>query len=364
MSPIEALSELLVLPSSAASVPAWLRLATAHLQGFSTQPEVIRRTTNSSGMRAESRRWSQAGFLPLTPNSASPTAPRLFLGADSLLYVRHLDGKRFLRNDPGDQIVDEIYKYEVAESNSLEYLALVQARVVRHLLPLGYENWNLLPADRRIILAGFGGTWENAQRALDSVSAEEHLQTLQLFLGPKANPKLRQEVLDAGLEGRHRPGPEVLSWLLAQSDWNLNPSLVKMARNAVEDDPKRAWELIRHPNPQVRLRLADVFSGKADWLGWLVLESDDQVRARVAAAIEQSYTPATLVELLAQEKVSARKEAIGWALAHWNGDLQDDGDWQALNRALFMPIGKGNKKDIKERLAKYGKLSLKARLLG
>ncbi len=360
---LQAFITLLVLPpAETTAIAAWLRVAAEHLQGFSTQPEVVRRHINSSGMRAEVRRWSELSFLPLNANAKASALPRLFLHQDGTMLQRIPNGRRFLRNDPGDQIVDEIYKYVPVQEISPDYLRIVQHKAICHSLSHGYGCWAELTEEQRAILVGFGGGWSEAEMALESVEGEDHLHTLQLLLGDKAHPQLRQQVLEAGLDGRHRPNPVVLAWLLAQPDWNLNPSLVAMARNAVEDAPEQAWALIHHPNPQVRLRLADVFYGEADWVEWLINETDEKVRSRVQGALEQSYTPAALVRQLTSEKETTRKEAIGWALSHWRTPIEEPADWQALNRAITMGIGKQNRKDLQAMLRKQGKLSLRGRL--
>ena len=371
VSPFEALKELLIIPPNQSNqASAWLKLAVANLQGFATQPEVIRRSINSGGMHAEVRRWSEFRYLPLAAKPIVPNLQGLYLGSDARLYSRTRDGKRFLRNDPGDKIVDEIYIYNPLEELHPEHLAIVQHKVVAHLLPLGYVNWNLLPQAQRESLVSFGGDWLNAQAALASIDgadgegSEDYQQTLQLFLSDKVHPKLRQSVLNAGLDGRLHPAPDVLAWLLAQPDWNLDPCLVAMARNAAADSPEHAWLLIRHPNPQVRLRLIDVYAGEADWLEWLVCENDEKVRSRILGVIEQNYAVTDLTAQLAAEKNQARKEALGWALAHWRSLIETDADWQALNNALFMGIGKSNRKELKEYLAKHKKLSLRGRFFG
>ena len=365
MSSLEALKELLILPpDNRESTARWLQLAVANLQGFATQPEVIRRSINKAGMHAEVRRWSQANYLPLIAKTANAKIPGLYLGQDGQLYYRTLDGKRYLRNDPGDKIVDEIYIYSPIADLTADHLAIVQKWTVLHLLPIGYANWRELPQEQRLSLVTFGGSWENAEAALAGVSGEEYQQTLQLFLSGRVHPKLRQSVLNAGLDGRLHPDPEVLAWLLAQPDWNLDPCLVTMARNAAADAPEQAWQLIRHPNSQVRLRLIDVYTGEADWLEWLVCENDEQVRSRLLSVIEQSYSITDLTALLAEEKDQPRKEAIGWALAHWRPVIESPQDWQALNSALFMGIGKSCRKELKEYLSKHKKLSLRGRIFG
>ncbi|MBQ7568901.1 hypothetical protein IJT17_08860, partial [bacterium] len=174
MSPLEAIIQLLVLPpEDANSTRAWLRLVALNVQGFATQPEVVRRYTNSSGMRAEVRRWSEGVYLPLTVKKATKAEGALFLGQDGRVFSRKLDGRRFLRNDPGDRIADEIYEYIQVDSITANHLAIAQKRAVMHLLPIGYANWDKLPSQQRISLVQFGGSWPNAQAALESVSGNE-----------------------------------------------------------------------------------------------------------------------------------------------------------------------------------------------
>ncbi len=278
--------------------------------------------------------------------------------------MRRLEGQRNLRRRPDDTIVDEIYEFRTLDQPAPAQLDVVRQRVLQRLYPLGYRHWNSLSGEHRRELARFGGNWQDATAALATCEGNDRVETLQLFLGPEAAPSLREEVREAGLAGHLRPGVDVLAWLLAQPDWNLQPGLVTMARTAVQDEPERAWALNGHPNPQVRLRLADLYEAPADWLSWLARETDDRVRDRILLAMERRHEPAELVDRLVSEKDPVRREALGWALVHWNRGITRRQDWQALNRALFTGIGRATRTRLKDKLARNGRLGLRARLLG
>lgn len=365
MPELEDLVVLLLLPESDCdpdSKAAWLSAAARNLEGFRIQASVIRRSRNLNGSRAEPRRWTTQSFLPLT--APNPRRETLMMAEDGRLVLCRLEGQRHLRRRPDDTIVDEIYEFLPLESPTPAQLDVVRQRVLQGLHPLGYQHWGSLSAEHRRELARFGGGWQEAAAALADCDGPERVEALQLFLGPEAAPSLRGEVQEAGLQGLLRPGVDVLAWLLAQPDWNLQPGLVAMARTAVQDEPDRAWELKSHPNPQVRLRLADLFEGPADWPGWLAQETDDQVRHRILLALERRHGPAELVELLQGETDPVRREALGWALVHWSRGITRKQDWQALNRALYTGIGRENRARLKDKLARQGRLGLRARLLG
>lgn len=362
---LQDLAVLLLLPrpeEGEAGIAAWLAAAARNLEGYRPQPSVIRRSRDEHGMRVEARRWTTEPFLPLT--YAGQPRESLMLAPDGRLVQCRLDGERHLRRKPNDTIVDEIYALDPLRTPTAEQLGVVRNRALAGLYPLGYRHWGQLLPEQRLELARFGGSWQDAQAALADVDGADRVETLQLFLGPEAAPQLRADVQDAGLRGDLRPGTDVLAWLLAQPDWNLQPGLVAMARTAVQDEADKAWLLNRHPNPQVRLRLADLFDGAADWLGWLAQETDGQVRDRILRALERRHAPAELVEQLLTEKDGIRREALGWALVHWNGGITRTQDWEALNRALFTGIGRENRARLKDKLARQGRLGLRARLLG
>jgi len=356
---------MLLLPSpqtDPTGVRRWLEVAARNLEGYQAQPSVIRRSRNLQGTQAEARRCTTEFYLPLTP--ATPRRETLMLTRDGILTLRRLEGQRNLRRRPDDTIIDEIYEFRPLEQPTPVQLDVVRQRVLQRLYTVGYHHWDSLPAEHRRELARFGGNWQDASAALATCQGDDRVETLQLFLGPEAAPGLRQEVREAGLAGQLRPGVDVLAWLLAQPDWNLQPGLVAMARTAVQDEPARAWTLNAHPNPQVRLRLADLFEAPADWLSWLARETDDQVRNRILLAMERRHEPADLVDRLVCEKDPVHREALGWALVHWNRGISRRQDWQALNRALFSGIGRENRTRLKEKLARNGRLGLRARLLG
>lgn len=365
VSRLEDLVLLLVMPrpeQGEAGIAAWLQAASRNLDGYRPQPSVIRRSRNERGMQVEARRWTAEPFLPLSPG----WQPRdtLMLAPDGRLVLCRLDGERHLRRKPNDTIVDEIYALHPLAAPTVEQLRIVRERALAGLYPLGYEHWSQLPAEQRRELVRFGGSWQDASAALADVDGPERVEALQLFLGPEAAPKLRADVQEAGFQGHLRPGTDVLAWLLAQPDWNLQPGLVTMARTAVQDEPAKAWELNAHPNPQVRLRLADLFEGDSDWLGWLAKETDGQVRDRILRALERHHSPAELVEQLQREKDNVRREALGWALVHWSRGITRKQDWAALNRALFTSMGRENRARLKDKLKSQGRLGLRARLLG
>lgn len=363
VSQLQDLAVLLLLPrpdAGEAGVAAWLAAAARNLEGYRAQPSVIRRSRNVNGVRAEARRWTTEPFLPLTAVGRES----LMLAPDGRLVLCRLDGERHLRRKPNDTIVDEIYELDPLRDPTPEQLVVVRERALTVLYPIGYRHWGQLLPEQRQELARFGGSWQDAQAALGDVDGADRVETLQLFLGPEAAADLRADVQDAGLRGDLRPGTDVLAWLLAQPDWNLQPGLVAMARTAVQDEPEKAWALNRHPNPQVRLRLADLIEGPADFLGWLAQETEGQVRDRILRALERRHSPADLVEQLLNEKDPVRREALGWALVHWSRGITRNQDWDALNRALFTSIGRENRARLKDKLARQGRLGLRARLLG
>jgi len=365
----EDLSALLLLPDgveSATSPEAWLELATRNLEGFRPHPAVLRHTVSGRSASVEVRRWSKEEYRALT--SPGPEGERLLLGADARLTLCSLERIRNLRNRPDERIYDEIFQFDVLEQPSLEHLQVLQRALITRYYKAGFAGWRELNAVQRRRLVAQPAGWQEAAAALKAVRGPEEVETLELFLSEESHPRLRDEVLAAGGKGQLRPGPDVLAFLLARPDWNLNPGLVRLAQSACEDDPVRAWELRAHPNPQVRLRLVDLLAPlpAAAWdpLGWLAQESEDAVRERLRQVLERRSTPAQLVEQLVQESDRDRREALGWLLVHWSRAIEGSQDWGALNKALrYSQLGSENRSRLRRKLAQVGKLSLRGRWL-
>jgi hypothetical protein len=366
----EALEDLrlLLLPPQASDDPdqtlaarsRWLAAAARTIRGYRQQPSVLRRTRNIRGSSVEVRRWTREAYVPLSP--AGPQT--LMLSPQGELVLRRLDGVRHLRRRVDETIDDEIYVFVPLPQPESAHLERVRLRALADLHPLGYQNWKELDWPRRQALAAFGGGWKDAAAALRTVCGDERTRSLELFLSEEAHPQLREAVMAAGLRGELRPGADVLAWLLAQPDWNLQPGLVAMARTAAHEDPQAAFRLHTHPNPQVRLRLADLLTGPVDRVGWLAAEKDDAVRDRILRAMESHHSLPELVEKLASETDPVRREALGWALVHWGRPISEAREWEALNKALFARLGPHNRRRLKQKLQSAGRLGLKARLLG
>lgn len=344
-------------PSTADS---WLKAAARLLKGYSTQAEIIRRYYKESQTKVEVKRWSEEKYLPLTV--PAPRASLLMLTADGRLVMRTLSEKRYLRRKPGDIIVDETYAFEVLDAPSEKCFLIIRRRIVMSLYKLGYENWTNLDRECREILVDMAGSWQDAAAALEQCEGNDRVETLQLFLSPQANEDLRNGLLQAGMEGSLHPGAEVLPWLLSTADWNMQQGLVALARAAAADNLEMAWKLTDHPNQQIRLRLADLIE-KGDLLGWLLKETDEEVRKRILLNIERNLTPRNILAKISIENDKSRREVLGWALANWSTGITDPADWEALNKALFAGIGKKNKDKLKEMLSQHGKLSLKGKIL-
>lgn len=347
---------LLLLPAPEEQ-ESWLRLASQTLQGYQPQPIVVRRTrTENAPEHLEVRRWSPEAYLSL--------GSQLLLHPEGQLLACKLDAVRNLRRRADSVIDDETYQLVLLESPSAEQLDLVRLRCLDLLANQAYACWGQLGWEQRAELIRFGGSREQANQALSLCRPDERLRTLQLLVSDEARPHLREAVLQAAREGVLQAGVEAVPWLLGQSDWNLSPDRVALARAGVQSDPEAAWALRNHPHALVRLRLVDLLElGAFDWLDWLTGESDRNVRDRLRQAVERLHTPARVVDLLMKESQAARREALGWLLVHWKGDIVRADDIKALNRAaLSGKLGGENKSRLKGKLSRLGQLDLKARL--
>lgn len=354
MAPPETMALLLLPPVE--EQEGWLRLAARTLSGYQPQPTVLRRTrAGGAPEHLEVRRQSPESYLNL--------GQQLLIHPEGWLAVSKLEAVRHLRRRADSTIEDETYELMPLGSPSAEQLDLVRLRCLEVLVGQAYELFDRLSWEQRAVLARFGGNAEQVNAALQKVAPGERLRTLQLFVSNQAQPHLREAVLAAASRGDLKTGVEVVPWLLGQSDWNLMPDKVALARTAVADDPAGAWELRKHPHGLVRLRLVDLLDlEQCDWLDWLAAEGDAAVRDRLRQAVERLYTPARVVELLMAEKVAVRREALGWILVHWKGDIKGSDDIKALNRALSAKLGGENKSRLKGKLSRLGQLELKARL--
>lgn len=346
---------LLLLPETA-ETSTWLELAARTLPGYQPQPTVVRRTrTEGAPEHLEVRRWSPEPYTHL--------GAQLLLSPEGGLFLSRLEAVRHLRRRADSTIEDEIYELVSLPEPSREQLELVRSACLALLVEEGYTRWADLSWEQRLALARFGGSGEQANQALALSSPADRLGTLQLLVGEEAHPELRAAVQELARQGGLKAGIEVVPWLLGQSDWNLCPDKVALARSAVQDDPTGAWELRSHPNAMVRLRLVDLIElSEFDWLEWLARETDPAVRDRLRQSLERLYTPAQIVEKLMQEKQAMRREALGWVLVHWKGDIQRSDDIKALNRALSARLGGENKSRLRGKLSRMGQLELKARL--
>ena len=369
MAAFEDLSALLLLPQSAESnlaVDAWLQLAARNLEGFRAHPAVLRHTVSGRSAAVEVRRWSKEEYRALT--APGPEGERLMLGTDARLTLCSLERIRNLRNRPDERIYDEIFQFDALDNPGPEHLLVLQRAIIARFFQQGFSYWGRLNGLQRRRLAAQPAGWQEAAAALKASRDTDEAETLELFLSEESHARLRDEVLAAGGKAQLRPTADVLPFLLTRPDWNLNPGLVRMAQSACEDDPARAWELHTHPNPQVRLRLADLLAPlpPAVWdaLGWLAAESEDQVRERLRQVLERRSTPALLVEQLVAEQDRNRREALGWLLVHWSRAIEGSQDWGALNKVLrYSQLGSENRSRLRRKLAQVGKLSLRARWL-
>lgn len=359
----DSLTSLLQLPAeSSAAVAAWLRTAVTHIKGFTTQPCIIRRAQANDGLQVDVRRWSTETFLPLA--KPLPRKETLMLREDGILTLRYLDGTRCLRSQQDELLTDEIYHFQEIEEPTAEQLDTVRLKAIITLYPEFYALWERLSDEQRVSLISCAGRWQDISAVLERQEGNERVHTMQILLSCPTAPNLRQEIVQAGIDGLLRPGAAVLPWLLARPDWNLNAGLVAMSRNAVSDEPDAAWSLTTHPNTQVRLRLADLLTDRSRLLNWIACEPDENVRSRILLSVEQLCRPRDLVAILAHEKDRTHREMLGWALANWSTGITASEDWAAMNSALFAGIGKRNRSQLKEKLAQHNRLSLKARLLG
>ncbi|MEW6279793.1 MAG: hypothetical protein AB1758_14290 [Candidatus Eremiobacterota bacterium] len=328
----------------------WLQAASRALSGYTRQPLVVRRTRNARGEQVEVRRRSEEAYLS--------AGQGLFLSPEGRLFESRLESVRHLRRRADESIDDEVYQLHPVDCPTEEQSEAVRRRCLEGMAPLGYRGWTELSPQQRERLASYGGTPDDAGLALQQLRGAERLAAFQLFMSDKSHTEFRARLLEAGQSGRLPLSADLVPWMLTRPDWNLRPELVSMARQAVEADRDRAWDLRLHPNPLVRLRLVDLlapFGAELDWVGWLSRETDEAVRDRVRHTLEQHATPSQLVDRLMMERDGSRREALGWALVHWKGDHRQD-DILALNRALRSGLGNENKRRLRGKLSRMGEL--------
>ena len=325
----------------------WLSIAANNLTDFAKQPCVVRRTCVDGLTQNEVRRWSEAQFLPLQSYSENSPNP-LFLGDDSHLYLRMLHGRRSLRRNPGDEIVDDVYIYELVENPLESQLEQVRCKFIATFYKVGYANWSNLSVAERLALVSYQGGGVDAKTALDQLYDGDQIPSLELFLGHAAPNHMRREVWNLGASGELHLNAHSLVWLLKRFDWNTNASVVTMTKTIMAENNEEAIQFITHPNPLIRQHLADLIENKAVLLDWLKFETNETVRRHIFLSLEQFTSISELVKWLAEPDHSP--EVIGWVLASWNRGFSSEQEIKALRQALRYPLGKANLKSIKEKL--------------
>ncbi|MGM9997962.1 MAG: hypothetical protein ACI38Q_00965 [Candidatus Bruticola sp.] len=364
-------SDLPILEFNSAGLPraasqkrqeCWLQLARNNMRGFSQQACVVRRNIKNEEVQIEIRRRSEESFIPVkTKNYPSSD---LFMGEDSRLYGRILDGQRVLRHNPGDEIIEDIFLFSLIENPLEAHLERVRCMMIDLLYKEGYANWPLLSATERLALAEHHGSSADVQIALDSMYDADQTSTLEMFLGDGANEKLRREVLEAGRYGKLHLNAKSLGWLLKRPDWNTNSSIILMAQSVATENPGETAQFTLHPNILIRLRLADLVEDTDLLLNWLSWEDNPTVRLHILFSLQKIVSPASLLDRLnklqnetcndeTKSNSQTKCEIIGWVLSNWPQGLLEENDREIFTKAALMPIGEQNRKKIQDSMKRY-----------
>ncbi|MGM9992507.1 MAG: hypothetical protein ACI376_06645 [Candidatus Bruticola sp.] len=341
----------------------WLQLARQNMHGFSQQACVIRRCIQNEKVQLEIRRRSEENYLLIkTKHYASSD---LFMGDNGYLYERVLDGQRVLRHNPGDEIIEDIFVFNLIENPLEAHLERVRCMMIELLYKTGYSNWPLLSATERLALAEHQSSSAEVQIALESLYDSDQTSTLEMFLGDGADEKIRHEILEAGKYGKLRLNIKALGWLLKRPDWNTNSSIISMAQSITAENPKETAHFMIHPNALIRLRLADLVESTEALLQWLSWESHPTVRLHILFSLQKTISPTALTDRLTKtlKKFTTSKkdganlppecEIIGWVLANWRQGLLDESNRAAFIKAADLPIGEQNQKKIQGLVKQY-----------
>lgn len=327
---------------------SWLCKAVSRLKGFSVQPCVIRRTRLQDVCHSEVSRNSEMRFLP-AGTAASSSSPVLMLGEDGNLYMRVLDGQRTLRSNPDENITDDIYEYRPVENPAPAQLEQIRKMAVAALYKTGYAEWTELTKKEQKLLVRSEGGSDDAIAALSLLKDGSQAEALELFLGDGASERMRNELWEAGAEGRLPLNGASLAWFLQRADWHAAPAIFQIARSIAADNPEEASKLTRHPNETVRMHLADLPDNSASLLEWLKTESSIPVRQHILMSLQRVTTAADLARTITGGDKD-QLQAAGWALAHWQQSFSDS-EWELMKEVVKYPIGKANADRLKTKIA-------------
>lgn len=302
----------------------WLGRVAGLLRGFRQVPLVLRHHVVAHRATVEVRRWSEAGYLRLDED--------LWMCPSGGLYQACSQRRRWIRQQPSEQIYDEVFALAQVGKPSASQLELVLDRLMSQHGGVFFEAWDSLSEEQRARLIRVEHSWEVLRPALS-------LATLPALLSAEAHPRSRAALLEAGVAGSYAPPAEALPWLLLQVEWNLSPGVLGLARASILRYGGQAWGLRFHPNPVVRRRLVQLLPSRQPWVDWLVHEVEPSVRNALRLRVEEDFEPAVLAEQLRFETEPGRKGALGWVLMHWSRPYDSSlrRIFQSVEKALSEP---------------------------
>ena len=316
----------------------------------------------------EEQEWLSLAYHQLPIQPIAPRLVRRYLGRDRArtrkahsrklkcvlhpLYVSpegnlELARPRLLRESPEGSFQDLIFDYQPAQPNPL-LLQRVRQRISASLTEAGYRDWEKLDATARRALIRLGGTPEQALRALSHSPGPKQAECLALFYSAQAHPQLRLALTEVQGGQKAQWETESLSWALSQKSWNRDPDLVRLARQALTQNPQSGWELTGHPDPRLRKRLLGLLPPRQDWLDWLARETEPGLRRELLLRLQQEHSCKEMVDRLVSSKRAEEKRVLGWVLAHWPKITSRDR--RHLRQALKSGLGQEHTKLLRSRL--------------
>lgn len=329
----------------------WLTTAVKHLSGFENQPCVIRRATNNPSVNDEIRRRSEDKFLQIGTTESFP----LLINEEGSLFIRELDGQRVIHPGTNDEMVDNIYVYTHIDIPQPDQLEQIRRLMISRLYRIGYMNWTELGSAEKEELVSREGGGQEAAQALELLKDADQTETLELFVSNKANKTMQKELWICGSKGELSLNAGALGWFLRNPEWERSESLQSIAKHIVRSYSEESSRYILHPNPAVRLHLADLIENTDSLLDWLKIENVRSVRHRILIQLQTLISAEALVQKL---KDAARLsppdddllKVIGWVLVSWTFVSASPKDAEAFKEAVKFDIGKANVEALKAKL--------------
>ncbi len=353
---LEQVKRLLNLPHSKADWTQWTEtfLQLIPSSFFKPQPILIRTCVREQETTFHIRRNSRMIYLALSPDILERTQT-FFLSPEGHYHYSRVKIERPIKDSTTQRTVDRTLEILPCPYPEQQVALEAQQVVASVLKETGYQNWSQLTNNEKRQLVALGYSPRDIIIALQQSPPEQLQLTLELLLKKELTTDEASE-FEKLLHNLSSPLPlKCLGWVLQHPSWSHSSYLLAFSEKLIAHYPRELASYIEHPDPGLRLRLAQLHPKTVNLAKWYASETDDNIKLTILTMLRKYASLQNIVDSLIQAQNPAEAKSLCHIFLGWSSS-EPFHSQELLDKFSSLKLSKPLKAALSQRLKEQGLL--------